>query len=378
MSEHNAYSRWEHYFMRRGSSCTKFWQEYLSGRNRRVLFILGLGFDPRMCIGLQMFLEADKTCVKDCILIKYNEGLNSPSNAYKSLTDANVSCIKSLLPGENTIRVVDVPMMSDDSRRIGSRRASDAIASDVITKYDDIVVDISAMPRGIYFPIITKLLNLLDDRGEKQGQAISVNLHVLVAEEVSIDNNIRDQGIDDNAAYMYGFSSDLVREATANAPRIWIPVLGEGKNEQMMRLYDHVRPDEICPVFPSPSANPRRADDLIQEYRELLFDRLRVEPPNIIYASEWNPFEVYRQICRTIERYNNALDALGKCKVVVSALSSKLLSVGALLAAYEAKRNGFMIGISHVETHGYQIHGDIKSSAPELYSLWIAGECYDA
>lgn len=153
---------------------------------------------------------------------------------------------------------------------------------------------------------------------------------------------------------------------------------GEGKNEQLIRLYDHVRPDEVCPVFPSPSVNPRRADNLVRQYRELLFDRLRVEPLNFIYASEWNPFEVYRQVCRTIERYNSALDALGKCKVVVSALSSKLFSVGALLAAYEAKRKGFMIGISHVETHGYRIHGDIESCDPELYSLWIAGECYNA
>jgi len=204
---------------------------------------------------------------------------------------------------------------------------------------------------------------------------LSALFHPTFREE---SQKIQEEGIDDDAAYMYGFSSDLVQEATASAPRVWIPVLGEGKKEQLIRLYHHVRPDEICPVFPSPSVNPRRADDLVREYHELLFDRFRVEPPNIIYASEWNPFEVYRQVCRTIERYNSALDALGKCKVVVSVLSSKLLSVGALLAAYEAKRKGFMIGISHVETHGYRIHGDIGSCDPELYSLWIAGECYDA
>jgi len=204
---------------------------------------------------------------------------------------------------------------------------------------------------------------------------LSALFHPTFREE---SQKIQEEGIDDDAAYMYGFSSDLVQEATASAPRVWIPVLGEGKKEQLIRLYDHVRPDEICPVFPSPSANPRRVDDLVREYRELLFDRFRVEPPNIIYASEWNPFEVYRQIARTVERYNDALKDLGGCRVVVSVLSSKLLSVGALLAAYEAKRKGFMIGISHVETHGYRIHGDIGSCDPELYSLWIAGECYDA
>ena len=139
-----------------------------------------------------------------------------------------------------------------------------------------------------------------------------------------------------------------------------------------------LKPDEICPVLPSPSVNPRRADDLIAEYRAILFDRLRVEPQNIIYASEWNPFEVYRQIYRTMERYNSALQALDKCKIVVSALLSKLLSVGALLAACEGKRNGLMVGISHVETHGYRIQKQLAASDAELFTLWIAGECYNA
>jgi hypothetical protein len=323
-----------------------------------------------------MLLGTDATCVKECLLIKYNEGPGSPSIEYKNRVDANIAKMQSLLRGNGVVRQVDVPMMSDDGRRIGSRRASNAIRGDVISRFDDVVVDISAMPRGIYFAIITKLLYLIDANASREGSVKSVNLHVLVAEEVSIDEKIQEDGIDDHAAYMHGFSSDLVQEATAGAPRIWIPVLGEGKHEQLIRLYDHVRPDEICPVFPSPSVNPRRVDDLVREYRELLFDRLRIEPSNIIYSSEWNPFEVYRQICRTIERYDSALDALGKCKVVVSALSSKLLSVGALLAAYEAKRKGYMIGISHVETHGYQICGDIGSFHPKLYSLWITGECY--
>ena len=343
-----------------------------------MLLIIGLGFDPRMCLGLRMLLDADPACVKECLIVKYNEGAKSPSCEYKSLVDSNVKEIRSLVKGKGIIREADVPMLSNDGRRIGSRRASDAITDDDISRFDEIVVDISSMPRGIYFPIISKLLYLLDAHAEKSASKSFVNLHVLVAEQVSIDEKIQEEGIDDNAGYMHGFSSDLVQEATASAPRIWIPVLGEGKGAQLSRIYEHVRPDEICPVFPSPSVNPRRADDLVAEYRELLFDQLRVEPPNIIYASEWNPFEVYRQIYQTIERYNNALEALGKCKVVVSALSSKLLSVGALLAAYEAKRKGFMIGISHVETLGYRIHGDIVSCAPELYSLWIAGDCYNA
>jgi len=363
--------------MRSGVECFDFWKGYLADNRRNVLFILGRGFDPRMCVGLRMLKDANPSCVTGCLLVEYDEGENSPSREYQSLVDTNYTDIVTLMGGKDAIRELDVPMFSADDRRIGSRRASDLITDDVIRGFDNIVVDISSMPRAIYFAIITKLLVLLDAHAANGAPSPSTNLHILVAEEVSVDEKIREEGIDDQAAYMLGFSSDLVEEATAAAPRIWIPVLGEGKEEQLERLHDHVRPDEICPVFPSPSTNPRRVDDLVAEYHNLLFDRLRVEPSNFIYASEWNPFEVYRQIYETIKRYNDALETLGGCKVVVSALSSKLLSVGALLAAYEAKKNGFMIGISHVQTHGYKILGDLGSCAPKLYSLWIAGECYD-
>lgn len=368
--------RWDHYFLRRGNECSTFWKNYLSTSNRQLLFVLGLGFDLRMCFGLRMLMKASPGCVKKCLLIEYDEGENSPSHQYKDRVKKNLDDLSGLMGKAGVIQKAQVSMWSTDrKRRIGSRRASDTIQASTIERFTDIILDISSMPRGIYFPIIAKILYLLD---KTSGMGHSVNLHVIVPEQISLDRNIQEEGIDDDASYMHGFTSDLVQESTASVPRIWIPVLGEGKEAQLIRLYDHVRPDEICPVLPSPSVNPRRADNLVAEYRELLFDRLRVEPPNFIYASEWNPFEVCRQIYRTVERYNDALKALGKCKVVVSALSSKLLSVGALLAAYETKRKGFMVGIAHVETHGYRIQGEIEPCDPELFTLWVAGECYYA
>jgi len=370
-----ANSRWDHYHLRRGNECPAFWKDYLSTSSHRLLFILGLGFDPRMCFGLRMLMDVAQGCVKESLLVEYDEGENSPSHRYTDLVTKNQDDLLDLMGRGGVIKKAQVPMWSADRRRrIGSRRASDAIQPSTIERFTDVIVDISSMPRGIYFPIIAKTLYLID---KASGGCHSVNLHVFVPEQISLDKKIQEEGIDDDASYMHGFTSDLVQESTASVPRIWIPVLGEGKLEQLKRLHDHVHPDEICPVLPSPSVNPRRADDLVAEYRELLFDRLHVEPHNFIYASEWNPFEVYRQIYRTVERYNDALDALGKCKVVMSALSSKLLSVGVLLAAYETKRKDFMVGISHVETHGYKIQEPVESCDPELFSLWVAGECYN-
>jgi hypothetical protein len=229
--------------------------------------------------------------------------------------------------------------------------------------------------------LIAKILYILD-KGTADEGVKKPNLHIVAAEDPLLDKRILDEGVDDTATYVHPFSGGLEMEATADHPKIWIPVLGERQGTQLGRIYDLVMPDEISPVFPSPSVNPRRADDLLLEHRDLLFDRLRVEPRNFIYACERNPFEVYRQIRRAVLHYRDALQPLGGCKAVLSALSTKLLSVGTLLVAYELKQEKFDIGISHVECQGYTIEGASQEAPPkaecELFELWLWGECYEA
>lgn len=112
------------------------------------------------------------------------------------------------------------------------------------------------------------------------------------------------------------------------------------------------------------------------EYRELLFDQLRVDPRNIIYSSEYNPFEVYRQIRRTALHYHEVLGLIGGCKVALSALCSKLMSLGVLLVAYEMKAsNTLKVGIAHIECQGYEMPGQPLLEIDQV-GLWIAGECY--
>ena len=368
--------RWEHYLNFKGPEFDSFWEDYLREGNRDVLFIIGLGFDPRMCTGIKTILNAGGSGKRECLLVEFDEGAHSPSKKYKDRVNENRLTLEALLNDKGRLQSVTIPMWSDDGRRIGARRASEIVdGNSILSSYTDVIVDISALPRSIYFPLLAKLLYEIDNLQDCDRK---VNLHVTVAEDVGTDKMIQEEGIDETATYLHGFSSALEREATAGIPIVWIPVLGEGKEIQLVRIYDHVKPDEICPVLPSPSRNPRRGDDLLLEYQELLFDRLRVEPQNIIYSCEHNPFETYRQIYRTIQRYDSALQPLRGCKIVISAISSKLLSIGALLAAYEAKKADYMVGIAHIESHGYVIKEDkLPKGNEELFSLWLAGECYD-
>ncbi len=96
-----------------------------------------------------------------------------------------------------------------------------------------------------------------------------------------------------------------------------------------------------------------------------------------MYVSERNPFEVYRQIVNVTDHYQQALRPLGGCKVVVSASSSKLLSLGALLVAYELRTD---VGVAHVGSQGFGMLPEGSGGTAEraeLFGLWLEGECYE-
>lgn len=112
------------------------------------------------------------------------------------------------------------------------------------------------------------------------------------------------------------------------------------------------------------------------EYQNLLFDQLRIEPRNIIYASEFNPFDVYREVRGTAIHYHKVLGLVGGCRVALSAMCSKVMSLGILLVAYELKSSDVGIGIAHVECQGYEIPRDAPLDM-EPVGLWVAGECYE-
>ena len=47
--------RWLNYFLQKGADFDSFWSKYLESR-RNILFIAGLGFDPRTCHAFQALM----------------------------------------------------------------------------------------------------------------------------------------------------------------------------------------------------------------------------------------------------------------------------------------------------------------------------------
>ncbi|MCW5943051.1 MAG: hypothetical protein KIS66_12525 [Fimbriimonadaceae bacterium] len=369
--------RWRDYFLRDGEGFDQFWKLFLAERKRDLLFVIGHGFDVRMCDGIERVLKLGGEGTRDVALVAFDEGAESPSQTYLAQRKANGERLEKLVQGRGNIGHRDIKMFSDDNRRVGARSIAQEFASSAeFRSYTDVVVDISALPRSLYMPLLAKLLALFDGEamdGEKR------NLHVIVSHSPALDGAIVEEGLEESASYLFGFAGATMQsDSTSGQPIIWIPVLGKRQQAQLERINQFVMPDEICPLLPSPAQDPREGDSIMIEYRELLFDQLRVEPRNIIYAAESNPFEVFRQLMRSILHYDRALKPLGGCKVALSAMSSKLASMGVLLAAYELGRRDpkVTVGVAHVESQGYRVESTSAATPPTLFTMWLSGECY--
>ncbi len=374
LSETGARMRWDPYVLARDGEFEDFWRGHLSDRARRTLLVLGRGFDVRT-IEAARRLKAAGADLRAWMLA-FDTGLGE-SAGRAALTAANQASLEALL-GADRVDVTRIAIGGQTGAPVTSLNTRRVIgAREDISRYDDVVVDISAMPRMVALTTIAKLLNDLDRIAAQGGP--NVNLHVTVAESVSADLGAARGTLRDSVSMVQGFSGKLNAQGSETLPRVWLPVLGEAQRERLELIHGLLDPDEICPVVPFPSREPRRGDEIIAEHRGTLFDDFQVEPSNILLASEYNPFEAYKQIFLAMDRYRRALNVLGGCKAFVSPLSSKLLSVGVLLACYDHRSGDVAgqrldVGIPYVETADY---GDpIQSSSQpfELYSMWIRGE----
>ena len=376
MSDTTQPMRWDPYILAQGNEFDMFWKDHLGQRQRNVLMIVGRGFDVRACDAAQRVVAAGGAGARHAWLLCFDNGLqDSPQRT--RMTAANETGYRRLFEdryvSERNIALGDASRPTATSRNT-IRAISDKIA---LQDYDDVILDFSATPRMVGLSALAKLIALLDDIAEATGK--QVNLHVTTAESVTSDRQAASGSLSDVVTMVVGFSGGKNAESDDFMPRVWFPVLGEDQEARLTRIREDLMPNEICPVIPFPSLDPRRGDQIIASYRQTLFDDFQIEPNNILHACEFNPFEAYKQIFGAIYRYRDAMTELGGCKAFVSPLSSKLLSVGALLACYDHRaRNGsdpkLQIGMPYVESVSY---GDIEQTNDdprELYSMWIRGE----
>lgn len=347
---------WEDYVLLKGEECNGYFEN--NYKNSKSLFILGAGFDERMCEGIRCIGSAVHDM--DVWLIRFQEAPNSDSLKYSTKVKDNLKTLYTFVQKEKVIeKEIKMWDLSGDLERPISDPSSAKFIVENLAKlqeYDVITVDISALPQNIYFILLDKLL------GEYYGKKV---INIMACENYLVDKKTNPVGIDERAHYFIGYGA--TGNVSGRKPVVWIPVLGECDKERLIKCHDFImqesESEEICPLVPFPSINERRADEIILKFREQLFDAWNVEKKNIIYASETNPFQIYRRICETVEHYCKVLMPLGgpeqkendSCRFVFTALTSKLMAIGTFLAAFNLKREFYNVNIAGLYNRGYNI-----------------------
>ncbi|MCR5863556.1 hypothetical protein LRS05_16145 [Flavobacterium sp. J372] len=267
--------RWDPYVMIKNNEFDSFFSQHLPKANQ-ALYIMGKGFDSRMNLAIKKIQELQVDTKIDCLLVEYDQGRTSSATNYKQLVETNLDLLKSVL-GDNKLTTKTIKMWEGkgrNKRKIASRQASDNIIStfEDIKDYPTVIVDISSIPRSIYFSLIGKIMFLID-RDENE---LKKNFIIIVAENSALDGNIQGKEVETDLDYSRGFGGGL--DLSHDSPVIWLPILGENKNAHIDKAFRFIDPDELCPILPFPSKNPRRGDNMIIEYHKLLFEELLVEP----------------------------------------------------------------------------------------------------
>lgn len=388
--------RWKNYVLFNKDTIDELWNPGYYRGKRSVLYIMGVGFDVRMNTGLTALLQKCPDLDVTCLVVSADTAGRPLSPAYAAATAHNLAELRALVPpGRMQERVIPLyaPEVNYAERQyMGDNSGATRVIRNWadIQDYQDIYLDISSLSRGVYISLAGKILYLLDAPPEA---GLRPNFFILATENAVIDSLIQEEGLAGRPRFLYGFSLNSITFETRK-PLLWLPILGEQKHTHLNETYEELKAKqkkmEIFPVLPFPSRDPRRSDNLVEEHHQLLFDKFRVEFDDVLYVPEQNPGEVYLGLVRTIARFHHAMQPLGGCRVAISPFSSKLLSVGAMLASYELhkyrqsvetlKERAIDVGIITTVTESYTAPARSEllrhHQDSEVFVTWVAGEPY--
>ncbi len=391
---------WDKYVFCRGVEVEELWDQIYADRKSsntsvKLLYVAGRGFDIRGNEVVSKFvdrLQASGCTIESAHLVKFGFSGYSLSEELIAQTEKNSAEIsRSFEIFGESCSTSEIPIqtstgMDDELSTALALRNGVAKLLDMISDNTDVVLDVSSLPRIAYLTILLSLLAKLvpEGAGGNGLMASGTTLQVLVAEDAHLDGQISAEDPSNELVLIPGYSEALQSEALLDLPLVWFPILGENRLGQIKKIMNDI-PDsaEICPVLPHPSINPRRGDELLKEYQELLFKSGATPLSNILYAHESHPFEAYRQLLGAMNRYQTTLDIIGGCRLIVTPLASKLITVGCALACFEMKLKTAgtksSVAIPYAEPKRYTTSiAVLKESRPEISALVLTGDAYNS
>ena len=339
-----------------------FMSAHFSEQHRKVLLIAGAGFDPRATSNVLTLHEVLGNRL-ECIFIK--EERPEPDIKLIQKASENLDLLKAKYPGSE---VISVEVFSDDNAVVGGINIINSLASVSVEGVTDLIIDFSALSIGISFPIVKYYFDLINQ------SRLKINIHLIVISNPSLDSMISSVP-NDRATEIRGFARRDRLYGEVEKAKLWLPQLSGGRKEVLRRIYESVAPHDICPILPFPSTDIKKGDRLAIDFISELENEWRVDKRNYVYADENQPLDIYRTILRIDDQRRPVFECFGGSAVILSPLGSKLLAIGALMAALERQ-----FPIVYVEALEYTVdwekvdllHADTSIKA----HIWLYGEAY--
>lgn len=346
-------------------------RKHFSNRtSKKTLLIMGLGFDPRSCRFTEFMIE-DIESLTICAIDYHDESVLEDQRK-ELFSMNNWEKLHSLCKNNELIRK-EIPMyIMDETKKtlLVSENVRTVMNKAIINGFDNLVIDISAMPRGLSFSIIKRLIEIHDP---------SQKIYITVCENSKYDDSIKPKITEESAEFLLGFNTFSLNLEQEESDTIWFPLLGMDSIEALRITSDFLKPIEICPVVPFPSIDVRRGEKMIRSCGEVLFRERNVERRNIIYIPETDPRLVCQKLYETVKYYEKAfkIDKERIIKYAFSSESSKLMDVGMLLAILKLNEENIKTGIVVVEHQGYEPIDDYNVIDERLYCLCLNDNIFE-
>ena len=326
---------WENCIINFDDAVDAFVADYFEDASRRVLLVAAAGFDPRSRRISQMLADALGDRLSAVFIREERPGA---SEALIEQANQNEIALKAIVP-DCTIFKVDV--FADDGAPVGGSRIVSLLAQHRVgEEVTDVILDLSALSIGIGFPAARMLLEDCEAASDRA-------FHLMIVSNPEMDDRISSVP-SSRAGSVKGFSPPIEAEGQGLA-QVWIPQLARGRALALTQIGAAIqRRYKICPLLPFPARNPRRADDLLAEYRTELVDEWEVDPRDVVYASERNPLDCYRTLSTLKTRFDRTMKGTYEPRMVLSPVGSKVLAAGALMAAIEHD-----MAVQYLETENY-------------------------
>jgi len=342
--------KWAFAFSRRGGDFDDFVDRYFCAGSRRTLIIFGAGFDPRAAEIPAALARCDPSM--EAWLLREERPAPKAGNVQKA-DDATARLVR-LFKKSRVIRF-DV-FESDGALAVPASVIAQAPMGE-LNEYDDIVLDVSALSLGVSFPL-AKLLYEFAASSDK-------NLHLMVASASNVDKAIR-ASFDAVVQSPRGFYRPPVSDAAAAV--MWVPQLQPGLFEVLERIGSDFEANDVCPIVPFPTLEVRQPEDLFVEYERLLNGAWRVDPRDVIYAAENDPLDIYRTLIRISRERREVFESIGPSEIVLTPMGSKVVALGALMAALEDS-----LSVRYIEARDYDESFFPGEQEYERMSIWLHG-----